>query len=106
MKNRLILIAAMSAAAAFSVISVTGCAVAREQQGVGGYFDDSMITGEVKAKFAGDKTVSMMSISVETLKGEVQLAGFAKTDEEKAMAESLARSAKGVVAVKNDIVVR
>jgi osmotically-inducible protein OsmY len=60
----------------------------------------------VKAKFANDQTVSAMSISVETLKGTVQLSGFAKTLDEKMQAEKLARSVSGVVAVKNDIVVR
>jgi osmotically-inducible protein OsmY len=36
----------------------------------------------------------------------VQLSGFAKTSNEKAMAEQLARKVDGVVSVKNDIVVR
>ena len=49
---------------------------------------------------------SAMAISVETLKGTVQLAGFAKSFEEKAMAEKLARETSGVVAVRNDIAVR
>ncbi|PTT81770.1 transporter, partial [Pelomonas sp. HMWF004] len=45
-------------------------------------------------------------ISVETLKGTVQLSGFAKSVEERAMAEKLARETSGVVAVRNDITVR
>jgi len=36
----------------------------------------------------------------------VQLSGFAKSGEERAMAERLARSVNGVRSVKNDIVVR
>jgi osmotically-inducible protein OsmY len=47
-----------------------------------------------------------MAISVETLKGVVQLSGFAKTADERAMAERLARGVSGVRSVKNDIVVR
>jgi len=102
-KARQILIAAVSAAA---LITATGCAVTRGQESVGAYVDDATLTTRVKAKFAEDKTVSAMSISVETLKGTVQLSGFAKSAEEKSMAERLARSTSGVVSVRNDIIVR
>jgi hyperosmotically inducible protein len=64
------------------------------------------VTTQVKAKFAEDPVVSAMSIGVETLKGVVQLSGFAKTAEEKVTAERLARSVSGVQSVRNDIVVR
>jgi hyperosmotically inducible periplasmic protein len=103
MNTRQILIAAMSAAA---LITSTGCAVTRGQETVGAYVDDTALTTRVKAKFAEDKTVSAMSISVETLKGVVQLSGFAKSSEEKAMAERLARNTSGVTGVRNDIIVR
>jgi len=53
-----------------------------------------------------DKTVSASSISVETLNGTVQLSGFAKSQAEKNQAEVLARSAKNVRDVRNNIVVR
>jgi osmotically-inducible protein OsmY len=103
MNTRQILIAAMSAVA---LIAGTGCAVVRDQESVGAYIDDATLTTRVKAKFAEDKTVSAMAISVETLKGVVQLSGFAKSSEEKAMAERLARSTSGVTSVRNDIIVR
>ena len=70
------------------------------------YVDDATLTTRVKAKFAEHPTVSGMSISVETLKGTVQLSGFVKTSDEKAMAERLARETSGVVAVRNDLIVR
>ncbi|MBH9575922.1 BON domain-containing protein [Inhella proteolytica] len=82
-----------------------GCAVWREQETVGAYVDDATLTSRVKAKFAADPRVSAMAIKVETLKGVVQLSGFAKTAEERWQAEKLARSTSGVVAVRNDIVV-
>jgi osmotically-inducible protein OsmY len=47
-----------------------------------------------------------MAISVETLKGTVQLSGFAKSLDEKMSAERLARTVAGVTTVQNDIVVR
>jgi hyperosmotically inducible periplasmic protein len=98
--------AVLAASAALMVVQVTGCAVARDQQTVGAYIDDTTITTRVKARFAEDPAVSAMSLNVETLNGTVQLSGFAKSHEEKAMAEKLARETSGVVAVRNDIAVR
>ncbi|MEG0052829.1 MAG: BON domain-containing protein [Comamonas sp.] len=89
-----------------TVLVATGCSVARDQQTVGSYVDDSAITTAVKAKMAEDKSVSATAISVETLKGTVQLSGFAKSQAEKDRAESIARSTKNVRAVQNSIVVR
>ena len=95
------------ASALVATLGVTsGCAVTRNQETVGAYVDDAALTTRVKAKFAADPTVSAMSISVETLKGTVQLSGFAKSGDEKMMAEKLARETSGVVAVRNDIAVR
>lgn len=87
-------------------VSAVGCAVTREQSTVGQYVDDATITARVKAKFAEDKTVSAMAIGVETLKGVVQLSGFAKTEAERVKAGELARATPGVVSVTNDIVLR
>lgn len=84
----------------------TGCAVVRGQETVGSYVDDAAITAAIKAKFVEDKVVSAGSISVETMNGTVQLSGFAKTANEKAQAEQIARSSRNVRAVRNDIVVR
>ena len=104
MKSRnTLLIAAMSAV---MLATTAGCAVTRDQQSVGSYVDDAAITTKVKAKFAENKQVSAMAISVETLKGVVQLSGFAKTAEEKMAAENLARATEGVASVRNDIIVR
>ena len=103
MKARHILMAAVSAVA---LLGATGCAVVRDQQSVGTYIDDAALTTRVKAKFAEDKVVSAMAINVETLKGVVQLSGFAKSAEERSTAERLARSTSGVQDVRNDIIVR
>ena len=103
MKTRMILIAAMSAV---TLLATTGCAVTRGQESVGAYVDDTTLTTRVKAKFAEDPIVSTMAISVETMKGVVQLGGFAKTAAERSTAERLARATSGVVSVRNDIIVR
>ncbi len=100
---RVVAIAAITAAAA---LATTGCAVVRDQQTVGAYVDDTALTTRIKGKFADNPTVSALAISVETLNGTAQLSGFAKTAEERAMAERLAREVSGVRAVNNAIVVR
>ena len=97
---------AIASAIAVSTVFMTGCAVVRDQQTVGSYIDDTTITTRVKARMAEDPAVSAMSIQVETLKGTVQLSGFAKNSTERSAAEKLAASVPGVTAVRNDIVVR
>lgn len=97
---------ALATALAVSTLYITGCAVTRDQQSVGSYIDDTTITTQVKARFAEDDTVSAMSIKVETLKGVVQLAGFAKSPGERARAEEIAQRVNGVRRVVNDILVR
>ena len=97
---------AFAAMAGATILTATGCSVAREQQTVGSYMDDAGITTAVKAKMAEDKTVSATAISVETLNGTVQLSGFAKSQAEKNQAENIARNTKHVREVRNSIVVR
>jgi osmotically-inducible protein OsmY len=90
---------------AVTLATATGCAVTRHQETTGAYVDDTVVTTRVKSKFAEDKTVSAMAIQVETMKGVVQLSGFAKSAQEKNKAEQLARSVNGAVDVHNDIIV-
>jgi hyperosmotically inducible periplasmic protein len=95
-----------SAFTAVALVTVTGCSVMRHQETTGAYVDDSVVTTRVKTKFASDSAVSAMAIKVETMKGVVQLSGFAKSSAEKERAEELARTVNGVVDVRNDIIVR
>ena len=97
---------AFAAVAGITIVTATGCSVARQQQTVGAYVDDTGITTAVKAKMAEDKAVSATAISVETLNGTVQLSGFAKSQAEKDRAEYIARNTKHVIEVRNSIVVR
>lgn len=94
------------ALAGLLAFTAAGCAVTRDQSSVGEYIDDSVVTTRVKAKFANDKEVSAMSISVETLKGVVQLSGFAKSAAERNRAGEIARTTSGVKGVVNNIVIR
>jgi hyperosmotically inducible protein len=98
------LVATMSAVAALVVMP--GCAVTRGQSTVGEYIDDATITTKVKAKFVENKAVDATSIKVETLDGEVILSGFAKSYDERVVAEKLAMDTKGVKRVKNALEIR
>lgn len=101
--KRLLLATAVALTAA---LGITGCAVTSGQSSVGQYVDDTTITTRVKARFAEDPSVSAMRIQVETLKGTVQLSGFATTQAEKDKASQVARAVPDVKNVRNDIVVR
>lgn len=104
MKSTRVLAASMTVFA--SLLALPGCAVSRDQSTVGEYIDDAGITTKVKAKFVESKAVDASAVSVETLNGEVILSGFAKSADEKAAAERIAREVKGVRSVKNSLVVR
>jgi osmotically-inducible protein OsmY len=83
-----------------------GCSVTSGQSSVGEYVDDATITARVKSRFAEDKTVAATRIQVETLKGVVQLSGFATSETEKQRAAQLAAAVPGVKQVQNAVVVR
>lgn len=104
MKTRTLWLAVMVAAGA--VFAGGGCAVTDKQSSVGQYVDDATITTRVKARFAEDKAVSAMRLNVETLRGVVQLSGFAESSTEKSRAGEIAGNVPGVQRVINDIVVR
>jgi hyperosmotically inducible periplasmic protein len=91
---------------AVALLTMSGCAVTREQESVGAYIDDTAITTSVKARFIDNKDVDASSIRVETLKGTVMLSGFAKNNLERNTAETIAMKVKGVKTVKNEIAVR
>ncbi|PKO69771.1 MAG: transporter [Betaproteobacteria bacterium HGW-Betaproteobacteria-16] len=103
MNIRLTLVTGISA---LLLLTASGCAVTRGQETVGAFVDDTVITTQIKARFAEDKTVAATSIGVETLNGTVMLSGFAKSLKEKETAEAIARKVNGVKAVKNEIAVR
>lgn len=92
--------------AVVTAVAGTGCAVTSGQSSAGEYVDDATITTRVKARFAEDKTVAATRISVETLKGVVQLSGFATSEAEKQRAAQIAASVPGVKQVQNAVVVR
>ncbi|MEP6609094.1 MAG: BON domain-containing protein [Burkholderiaceae bacterium] len=101
MKN--VLVAAMVALAA---VYSAGCSVATGQRTVGDVVDDATITTRVKARFAESKDVAATRINVETLKGVVQLSGFAVSENERQRAAQIAAAVPGVKEVQNAIAVK
>lgn len=83
-----------------------GCASTSQKASTGEYVDDSVITAKVKAEIFGEPTLKTLQVNVETFKGTVQLSGFVDSPQSVAKAAEVARRVKGVVAVKNDLVVK
>jgi hyperosmotically inducible periplasmic protein len=87
--------------------ATAACSVANEQETAGEYVDSAAITTQVKTKLASEGGMDLFSqVKVTTVEDVVQLAGFVKTDADKAQAEQLAWTVKGVKDVENDIVVQ
>ena len=98
--------ALLTSLAAVVLLTAIGCAVTRDQETVGAYVDDSVITTRVKSRFIDSKSVDASAVSVETMNGVVMLSGFAKSPAEKKTAETLAEGVKGVKSVKNALAIR
>ncbi len=88
------------------VAAFIGCAPTSKQEGTGEYIDDTVITTKVKTAILAEPTLKVMQINVETFKGEVQLSGFVDSTASVKKAADVARSVKGVVGVKNDLIVK
>ena len=88
---------------AFALLGAAGCASTPKQEGTGEYVDDAVITTKVKAAIFNEPTLKSAEINVETFKGVVQLSGFVSSHAAADKAVELARSVKGVQAVKNDM---
>ena len=82
------------------------CAVSRDQETVGAYIDDSVITSTIKSRFFEDKSVDGSAITIETLNGTVMLSGFVKNIYQKNKAEAIAIKVKGVKNIRNDLAIR
>jgi len=88
---------------AILLATLAGCASSAKQEGIGEYFDDTVITTKVKAAIFNEPTLKSTEINVETFKGIVQLGGFVSSQADISKAVELARSVKGVTSVKNDM---
>jgi osmotically-inducible protein OsmY len=88
------------------IILSGGCATTPTSESAGQYIDDSVITAKVKAAIVQEPTLNYFQIGVETYKGVVQLSGFVDSAADVARAGEVTRAVKGVVSVKNDLIVK
>ena len=80
-----------------------GCAGTSTKESTGEYFDDTVITGKVKAAILNEPSLKSAEINVETFKGTVQLSGFVNSRADINKAVDVARGVGGVKSVKNDM---
>ncbi len=87
---------------------LSGCSLFQsgDNHTAGEFVNDATITSKIKSDYVASDQVSASAVSVETMNGTVLLSGFVKSNAEKARAEQIAQSVKGVKSVKNAIVVR
>jgi osmotically-inducible protein OsmY len=88
------------------IVALASCAGTRKQESTGEYIDDSVITTKVRSALVADPVTKARQINVDTFKGTVQLSGFVSTQQEKDKAEEIARNTKGVMGVRNNIIVK
>lgn len=99
--KKMVLGIALAAAA-----TMGGCAETSTHEATGQYVDDSVITAKVKAAIAGEPSLSVSEINVETYKGIVQLSGFVSQASDIPTATRVARGVGGVQSVKNSLQVK
>lgn len=87
-------------------LSLNACAMFSGRETTGQYVDDTTITTKVKAQIFDDPSLKILQVNVETMKGVVQLSGFVDSKNSEAKAVALANSVKGVVSIKDDLVVK
>ena len=86
------------------VASLVGCASSSpSSDGVGGYWDDSVITTKVKSAIYDEPNLKVVDVNVETIRGVVTLRGEVETLTGRRKAEAAARKVEGVKSVKNKI---
>jgi hyperosmotically inducible protein len=70
------------------------------------FSEDSLITARIKAELSKDPTIKPLEVSVETYRGHVLLSGCVEDEEQVKQAERIASGVRGVVSVKNALIVR
>lgn len=83
-----------------------GCASTGVQKNSGQYASDVAITSEIKAHLLEDQALQGFQIKVDTYRGHVILSGFVDGPNQIQEAVQVARNVKGVVSVRNDLVVK
>jgi len=93
------------AAVLFVMLTLVGCS-STTGKSAGDNVDDASITASVKAKLVADKPANLTRVDVDTNNATVYLNGVVESAEQKDRAEQLARQAKGVKSVVNNLQVK
>lgn len=88
------------------VLSLSGCVAFSTNEVPEQFMNSTIITTSVKARLANHAGLQTLSLSVQTLNGEVLLGGYAQTQEQKVIAGRVAQTTEGVKKVINNIVVQ
>jgi osmotically-inducible protein OsmY len=89
--------------------AMLGCATsepAHRSETAGEYVDDSVITTRVKAALLNEPSLKSLQINVKTYRDVVQLSGFVDSAQSARLAGRVAEGVKGVVTVRNDLIVK
>jgi hyperosmotically inducible periplasmic protein len=86
-----------------AVLSVLSGCRSMTGKSAGTNIDDASITAAVKSKLVADKASNLTRVNVDTNNGTVYLNGTVETPEQRARAEQIAREAKGVRSVVNNL---
>jgi osmotically-inducible protein OsmY len=105
---------AFLAALAVLAVGLASCATTQPQnqpqkpahETAGEYIDDSVVTAKVKAAILNDPALKSFQISVETMKGTVQLSGFVDSAHAVRRAGEVALAVRGATSVRNDLIVK
>lgn len=87
-------------------LAAVACASTRTTKSAGEQVDDTVTTASVKSALIADPVTKAHQIDVEVFKGTVQLNGFVDTAASKTRATEVAKSAKGVTSVRNNLTVK
>jgi len=84
-------------------VPLAGYAAERRPNAESREFSDSAVMARIKSGIAKEDQANAANIHVRSIKGRVRLSGIVPTQEEADRAEAIAKRAKGVVTVQNDI---
>ena len=89
-----------------AVLSVLSGCRSMTGKSAGTNIDDASITTAVKSKLVADKVSNLTRVNVDTDNGTVYLNGTVESAEQRTRAEQIAREAKGVRSVVNNLQVQ
>jgi hyperosmotically inducible periplasmic protein len=70
---------------------------------LGAAIDDTALTTKVKTALLGDASIKGLTVSVETIQGDVRLSGFVESQAQIDQALKVAKGVDGVKSVRNEL---